>query len=170
MTFKLKKVKVINLDNILKDISFDIIKEDKIFNNIYNKTTSYSNRIFLDKLIQYYLMIKLSNINKKQNIGQKTVILVQPYTNQSIDVLEGSTGELTYKSIKSFIKKIQSLIPLYFYFLDNNNDLNNVNYIEDLSKQTDLYYSLLELTNVDKEYKIKKLKAFLLKSGFKSLT
>lgn len=171
MTIKSKKLKIINLDSILLTISNYIYKIDNNFKDIYNldKPIPLHKHLFLDKLIQHYFLREVFNIIKHQNLNQKTVILVQPYSDRSMYILEGSTGKLVYKQLKKLIKNIQSLIPIYFCFLDNNISLNNVNYIEDLNNQKDLYYLLIELTNINKKYNIKKLKTFLIKNGFNTI-
>lgn len=168
MTYKSNKIKIIDLDSILKTVSLKLFNNNEIFNNIYklDKLIPYTKKVFIKKIIQHYLLIEFINLIKKHITGQKTVILIQPTMNTSIEFLADPMGEILYKNIKKFIKKIQCLIPLYFCFIEEFIIIDNITYLENLNKQSDLYYLLMELTNKDKKYNIKKFKAFLLKHGF----
>jgi hypothetical protein len=171
------KINILNLNILLQKVSNNLFNDEWIINNIYSldKSVHHKNRFHIKKLIQHYFLKELVNIISMQIIGHKTIVLVQPTPSEDISFLEDSTGLEAIKIIKKLIKKIQPLIPLYFCFLDKTwIFIKDVKTIEDLESQKDLYYLLLEITNKDKKYNIKKFKEFLLKNGFtlilKSLT
>ena len=171
MTKLHKNVKVINLDDVLVNVSNHLFNDEYIFNNTYklDKSIHYKKRLFIKQLIQHYFLIELLDIIKNQNSCYKTILLIQPCPNPSIPFLTDPTGEIAYTVIKKLVKKVQSLLPLYFCFLDENISLNNIYYAKDLNNQKDLYYLLLELVNNNKKYNIKKIKAFLSKNGFTAI-
>lgn len=171
MTYSTKKIIIINLNNILLLVSNNLFNNDYIINNEYKLDNSvhHKKKSFIKKLIQHYLLIEFLNVIKQLKTNQKAVVLIQPYQDQGIELLRDSTGEIAYKIIVKFIKKTQQLLPLYFCFLDEYKSLININYVEDLINQKNLYYLLLEITNNNKKYNIKKLKGFLLKNGFKEI-